>query len=148
MTLHFSSGEQTAWRASKYKIQMASPGFSDRPSYHKILMCVWTHTYVYVCEEYIHIHVHPYTIYELYHIYEYVYTCIYVCIYIISLSLFQNPCSLNYTLADIVPFDLKQEEGTPYGWRHSVSLTETHTPPPSNSCKEPLPKSLLSTVSQ
>lgn len=40
----------------------------------------------------------------------------------------QNPCSLNYTLADIVPFDLKQEEGTPCGWRRSVSLTETHTP--------------------
>lgn len=41
----------------------------------------------------------------------------------------QNPCSLNYTLADTVPFDLKQEEGTPYGWRRSVSLTETHSPP-------------------
>lgn len=105
-------------------------------------MCI--HTYIYVCEEYIYIHVHPYTHmnYIIYmnmcvHTYMYLY---HLLITLNDYQVIQNPCSLNYTLADIVPFDLKQEEGTPYGWRRSVSLTETHSPP--------LPKPQLSTVSQ
>lgn len=60
----------------------------------------------------------------------YIHICMYLYHLLITLyQVIQNPCSLNYTLADTVPFDLKQEEGTPYGWRRSVSLTETHTPP-------------------
>lgn len=40
----------------------------------------------------------------------------------------EKPCFLNHTPADTVPFDPKQEEGTHYGWRSSVSLAEAHFP--------------------
>lgn len=149
MTLHFSSGEQTAWRASKYKLQMASLGFSDRPSYHKILMCVCTHTCVFVCEEYIHIHVHPYTIMN-YIIYMNV--CVHTYMYVSISSPYHSVPSHSEPLFPKLHTSRHSALWSEAGrrntlWLEALSLFDRDTYP-SNSCREPLPKSLLSTVSQ